>query len=167
MFFFVRRKKAQIKSAFNKMHRVCVRAERQREKITTVLNPYVETYSQYFAQPKRTPKVWYDIHNLETIIQQLFTPKLHFHTLYDEKNLVLRMSRLPNDDSSRKEFLPLPDKYLTDHIDDEDVDGASIIMENNHPDTTTAIGAEIKHADQFNRNILEQYTYGNNAFDFF
>lgn len=155
------RKKANIETAYNKMHQVCVRAERHREKITTVLNPFVGTYSPYFAQPKRVPKLWYDIHNLETIIQQLFTPKLRFHTHYDEKKHELRMSRLPNDDSDRKEFLPLPDNYLNDdQIDDGTIDGANIIMEYNHKDTK-AIETQIKHADQFNRNVLEQYTYEN------
>lgn len=143
---------------------MCARAERHRERITTVLNPFLETYSSYFAQPKRVPKLWYDIHNLETIIQQLFTPKLRVRTHYDEKNHELRMSRLSNYDSNRKEFLPLPENYLND-IDDGTIDGANIIMEYNHPDTK-AIETQIKHADQFNRNVLEQYTYENYSLNF-
>lgn len=78
------------------------------------------------------------------------------------------MSRMPIEDLDRKEFMPLPDVYLSAQVNDETIDGASVIMEENHPDTPIAIGAQIKHADQFNRNVLEQYTYEHcNLFSFF
>lgn len=122
-------------------------------------------YSKDFAQPKRIPKVWYDIHNLETVIQQLFTPKLRVHTYYDAVTHELRMSRYSIENSERKEFIALTKDYLNskygDGSDDgETIDGASMIMENNHPDT--AIGVQTKQAstaEQFNSNILEQNTY--------
>lgn len=164
-FDLIRRLKAQIEAAYNRTHRVCGRAERYRHKITTTLNPYLTMYTKDFAQPKRTPKVWFDIHNLETVIQQLFTPKLRVHTYYDSVTHELHMSRLPTEKSERKEFIPLTKDYLTSKYgegddDGETIDGASIIMENNHPDTT--ISGQIKQtstAEQFNNNILEQHTY--------
>lgn len=143
------------------MHQVCVVAERKRERITKALNPYLEYNSTYFAQPKFEPKVWIDIHNLETIVQQLFTPKLRCRTYYDVENHVLHMSRMPIYDLTPKRFLPLSEKYLNGEIDEDKIDGASIIMEYNHPDTATAIETYNKHADQFNQNILQPYTYGN------
>lgn len=157
--------KAKIETAYNKTHRVCGRAERYRHKITTILNPYVTMYSKDFAQPKRTPKVWYDIHNLETVVQQLFTPKLRVHTYYDAVTHELRMSRLSIESFERKEFISLSKDYLNSKYGDGDddgetIDGASMIMENNNPDT--AIGVQIKQtstAEQFNSNILEQHTY--------
>lgn len=140
-----------------------MRGERQREKITKVLNPYVGAYARYFAQPKRIPKVWYDIYNLETVVQQLFTPKLRTRSHYDETNHMIRMSRMPITDSEQKVFKPLTKEYLSSKYgddDDETVDGASIIMENNHPDTAIEIQTkQTSAAEQFNNNVLEQYTY--------
>lgn len=153
------RKKAAIETAQNKMHRVCTRAERYREKITTALNPYVQTNSSFFTQPKRVPKLWYDIYNLETIIQQLFTPKLKCRMHFDEKTKELRMSRQPIFDTDRKVFIPLPKEYINsrDGNDAETVNGANLIMEYNHPDT----GVEIKKpstTEEFNSNVLQQHT---------
>lgn len=143
------------------MHQVCAKTERQREKITNVLNPFVHSFSMYFTQPKRIPKVWYDIHNLETIVQQLFTPKLKVRMHFDVKQNELRMSRMPSIDTERKEFIPLPKEYLTvgPGKNGGTVDGASLIMENNHPETAIDVKQQKSATtDQFNNNILEQYT---------
>lgn len=142
------------------MHQVCDRCERHRERITNVLHPYLQVSSMYYAQPKRVPKTWYDIHNLETVIQQLFTPKLKVRMHLVDPNNELRMSRMPINDPARKEFIPLPQEYLNDPSsddDDETVDGASLIVESNKP--ATAIDIFAQKTEQFNDNILEQYTY--------
>lgn len=154
------------------MHQVCDRAERHREQITKVLNPFLQTTSAYFAQPLRAPKLWYDIYNLETVIQQLFTPKLKFRTHLFGANNDLCMSRMPIDDTTRKEFIPIPEVYLNDTVDGdggESVDGASIIMENNHPDTRIQLFDDkmSRKQQQFNENVLEQYTYDFWLFIFF
>ncbi|XP_031640136.1 uncharacterized protein LOC116352043 [Contarinia nasturtii] len=156
-------KKTAIEAAQNKMHQVCSRAERYREQITTTLNPYMQTFSSFFAQPKRVPKLWYDIHNLETIIQQLFTPKLKCRMHYVEKTKELRMSRQPMNDTDRKEFIPLPKEYINsrDGNDAETVNGANLIMEYNHPDTDIQI-KKSSTTDQFNSNVLQQHTYSTN-----
>lgn len=145
------------------MHQVCGRAERHRHKITTLLNPFLEFHLKDFAQPKRIPKVWYDIHNLETVILQLFTPLLRVRTYYDHDTHALRMSRMPVENMERKEFIPLSKEYLNDkygdeHGNDGTIDGASMIMENNHPDTNIDVQQKPTPADEFNSNILEQHT---------
>lgn len=140
------------------MEQVCAQAERHREKITNALNPHLITISTYFAQPKRVPKVWYDIHNLETIIQQLFTPKLRARMHFDEQLQELRMSRMPISDMTPKKFLPLPEVFLNEQTDgDETIDGSSLIREENHPDTDIALKPTT--SEEFNNNNLERYTY--------
>lgn len=143
------------------MHQICARAERKREQITLILNPYMEKPIAYFSQPKRVPKLWYDMYNLETVVQQLFTPKLRMRTHLDEKSNQLKMHRMFVTDMTRKRFIPLPMDYYNDDYDNDSltIDGASIYLENNHPDTEIQIQAKKETTiEQFNNNVLEQYT---------
>lgn len=127
------------------MHEICIKSERYRERKTHSLNPYVETGFVYYPQPAHVPMLWYDIHNLETIVQQLFTPKLRTRTHFDENTHQLKMHRGFEKEAVRKQFLPLPNEYRNG--DDENVD-SRIDVHGNKAST-------IEH---FNKNILEQYT---------
>lgn len=138
------------------MHQICAQTERKREQITLALNPYVEQPIAWFTQPKRVPKSWYDMYNLETVVQQLFTPKLRMRTEFDETLNQLRMHRMFVSITERKRFIPLPMDYIHDDLT---VDGASIVSESNHPDTEIEVQAEkASIIEQFNDNILEQHT---------
>lgn len=131
------------------MHQVCDRMERHREKITHILNPYLQISSAYFAQPNRVPNCWYDIQNLETVVQQLFTPKLNVR-MHSIDN-VLCMSRTPVVDLARKEFMPLP-------LPKEDLNDQQYNDDNN-PNTGIQILADTRtKTKQFNDNVLEQFT---------
>lgn len=151
------RKKAQIELHYNKMHEICIKCERYRERITHSLSPYVETGFVYYPQPDPVPMLWYDIHNLETIVQQLFTPKLWTRTHFDEKTHQLKMHRGFEKQSERKRFLPLPVEYLNG--DDIAQKSANSNIGYQRPETgVDVLGNKPSTIDHFNKNILEQYT---------
>lgn len=150
------RKKATIESKYNEMHEICAKPERYRERITHSSNPYAEKGFVYYPQPENTPMQWYDMHNLETIVQQLFTPKLRTRTHFDENARQLRVHRGFQKESERKRFLPLPSRYYNS-------DGlADTTIANNVSAIETGInvhGNQASTIEHFNKNILEQYTW--------
>lgn len=163
------RKKEYIKFTYVKMHRVCNRAETERDRITTVLNPFIERSKEFYAQPARVPKCWYDMHNLEVIIMQFFTPKMTVKTYFDENAHVLRMRPRSTLDLTRKQFIKLPDEFISSvkHTNaDETIDGSSLIMEENHPKTAVELLTKDNIDDKIN-NILEPFTYVIEPFIFF
>lgn len=156
------RKKSQIKLKYDKMHEVCLQAERYRARITHALNPLASTNLMYCPQPAHVPMLWYDMHNLETIVQQLFTPKLRTRTYYDENTHQLKMNRGFAKETVRKRFLPLPNDYLNDEL--ADGDGHDVANFDIRKKGHTATGLELRNnkpttVDHFNKDILEQYTY--------
>lgn len=140
------------------MHQTCRLAEKYRERITLALDPSLTKIPAFFSQPSRVPKLWYDMHNLETIVQQIFTPKLRMRVRFDEKTNQLKMHRMFVSDSTRKRFIPLPKDYMNDDYKsfDPTLDGASDILENNHQ--MTNIDERLLTIEQFNNDVLEQYT---------
>lgn len=140
------------------MHEVCIQVERYRAQMTHTLNPSKETDLVYYPQPEHVPMLWYDIHNLETIVQQLFTPKLRTRTYFDDNTHQLKMHRGFVMEPMPKRFLPLPKEYLADNTNEN---GAHEIGDTGygHPETGIDVhndkAATIEH---FNKNILEQYT---------
>lgn len=144
------------------MHQVCVQAEKHREKITQIFNPSIQKTAVYFTQPKRVPKLWYDMHNLETVVQQLFTPKLRIRTHFDETTNQLTMYRMFVTDSTPKRFISLPTDYINDdgyESDGSTNDEANIFFEHNYQDREIVAQAKKQSTiEQFNNNILEQFT---------
>lgn len=146
---------------YNKMHEICIKSERYRERKTHSLHPYVETGFVYFPQPELVPMLWYDMHNLETIVQQLFTPKLRTRTHFDENSHQLKMHRGFATEAIRKQFLPLPIEYLNSDGDADDTNENSVnaTIGYHHPGTgIDVLGNEASTIEHFNKNILEQYT---------
>lgn len=146
------------------MHRVCNRAESKRNQITSILNPYLGWNSQFYAQPRNVPQVWYDMHNLEVIILQLFTPKLTVKTFYDANEKVLRMRPRSTLDLTRKQFIPLPIEFTSPSVtiqtsDDGTIDGSKLIMEENHPKTAVDLATKDKPDEKSNNNPFEPLTY--------
>lgn len=143
------------------MHDVCIKAERYRERITRTLNPYVETASIYYPQPERVPKLWYDMHNLETVVQQLFTPKLRTRIHFDETTHQLKMHRGFVTETKPKRFLPLPiyilKEYLKVYQNDDRTGNANEMSP--HPENGINLQTNRETTiEHFNKNILEQYT---------
>lgn len=144
------------------MHKVCAETERHREKLTLAMKPQLHRIQAFFAQPSFTPSLWYNLHNLETVVQQLFTPKLRVRTFYDDKTKTLKMHRMFAPDITRKRFLPLPTGFPYDgsQKNDETINTAIQTVQKNP--STTEIDMPQKKAitiQQFNSNILDQYTY--------
>lgn len=143
------------------MHRVCGRAESKRDEITTILTPFAKQSVEFYAQPARIPKCWYDLHNLEVIILQLFTPKMTTRTYFDENEQVLRMRPRAKLDLTHKRFIALPNDYVSPASkpnEEPTIDGSSLIVENNQPKTAIENLNEIKLDDQLNNNAFEEYT---------
>lgn len=154
--------KATIALRYNKMHEICLKSERYRERKTFSLNPYVETGFVYYSQPAHVPMLWYDINNLETIVQQLFTPKLRTRTYFDEKTHQLKMHRGFEKEAVRKQFLPLPNEYLNGNDENVGNTNESTVNSNiGHHRLESRIdihGNKASTIEHFNQNILEQYT---------
>lgn len=143
------------------MHRVCGRAESKRDEITTILTPFAKQNIGFYAQPARIPKCWYDMHNLEVIILQLFTPKMTTKTYFDENERVLRMRPRAKLCLTHKQFIALPAGYVSPASkpnEEPTVDGSSQIIENNRPKTAVEILNENKLDSQLKNNVFEQYT---------
>lgn len=141
------------------MHKVCAHTERYRSKITLALNPYLKKSRDFYPQPVQIPKLWYDMHNLETIVLQLFVPKLDVRTFYDENDNEIHMKITKDADIDRKMFIPLPKEYLLtsnlnanntkdDSNNNKTIDGASLIVEENHPKTAIQLLSPGKSTDQ-------------------
>lgn len=73
--------------------------------------------SEYWPQPNAVPLIWYDCFNLDTIILQLFTPKLAILTQYDEKKYIIRMSRMPAVKMIPRGFIPYPNPNVPNPTD--------------------------------------------------
>lgn len=143
------------------MHRICGRTESKRDEITTILTPFVKQSKEFYAQPARIPKCWYDVHNCECIILQLFTPKMTTKTYFDENERVLRMRPRAKLDMNRKRFIALPDEYVSPASNSNEqptIDGSSLIVENNRPKTAINILINSKVDGSHKNNIFEQKT---------
>lgn len=128
-FILCYRLKLAIEKQYRKMHYAVTKMEECREKMNEYIkngsdtnseespvpfNPFIVakgTENPYnWPQPICIPRIWYKVFNIETIVLQLFTPKLPVLSYLDDDVHLIRMRKVAEVMMVPRMLIPIPNK---------------------------------------------------------